>query len=132
GASPGSWRARASPCRRDAAGSAARRRPRLLRPPPRPSGRVSLRGALPLYPGGARMCTPDTPHIPPTLPEHVLRGPFPEAGVTPRPEEHTLNSSHVSISYAVLCLKKKRGEAAQPQRAGREAVERRRDGAHTP
>src|SRR5688500_19974494 len=25
----------------------------------------------------------------------------------PRSEEHTLNSSHVSISYAVFCLKKK-------------------------
>src|SRR5690554_73855 len=27
---------------------------------------------------------------------------------TPRSEEHTLNSSHVRISYAVFCLKKKK------------------------
>src|SRR5699024_11813422 len=27
--------------------------------------------------------------------------------IEPRSEEHTLNSSHVSISYAVFCLKKK-------------------------
>ena len=30
------------------------------------------------------------------------------AKVTVRSEEHTLNSSHSSISYAVFCLKKKR------------------------
>src|SRR3712207_7842211 len=28
-------------------------------------------------------------------------------GTAPRSEEHTLNSSHANISYAVFCLKKK-------------------------
>src|SRR5699024_12593492 len=32
---------------------------------------------------------------------------FPK-GANVRSEEHTLNSSHVSISYAVFCLKKKK------------------------
>src|SRR5699024_11801817 len=32
-------------------------------------------------------------------------------GASPRSEEHTLNSSHVSISYAVFCLKKKKQQA---------------------
>src|SRR5690606_41147976 len=30
-----------------------------------------------------------------------------------RSEEHTLNSSHVKISYAVFCLKKKKQDATQ-------------------
>src|SRR2546430_3742870 len=29
--------------------------------------------------------------------------------ILPRSEEHTLNSSHSQISYAVFCLKKKKG-----------------------
>src|SRR5699024_72048 len=32
------------------------------------------------HPGGARMRTLDMPRIPPTLPEHVLGGPFPGQG----------------------------------------------------
>src|SRR5690625_5561311 len=35
----------------------------------------------------------------------VERNPFPD---NHRSEEHTLNSSHVAISYAVFCLKKKK------------------------
>src|SRR3712207_7900076 len=31
-----------------------------------------------------------------------------EADITARSEEHTLNSSHANISYAVFCLKKKK------------------------
>src|SRR5206468_9786622 len=33
-----------------------------------------------------------------------------------RSEEHTLNSSHDQISYAVFCLKKKKSQNVQPKR----------------
>src|SRR5690349_23240207 len=38
----------------------------------------------------------------------------PGQGVLHRSEEHTLNSSHVEISYAVFCLKKKKKEREYP------------------
>src|SRR5438067_8018346 len=53
----------------------------------------------------------------------VVRAPAPEAAVrcrgdrVRRSEEHTLNSSHVSISYAVFCLKKKNEPEAHDPRA---------------
>src|SRR5437868_11008855 len=42
---------------------------------------------------------------------HPLR-PLPDGPPEPRPDRKStrLNSSHVSISYAVFCLKKKKGE----------------------
>src|SRR2546430_5779705 len=44
------------------------------------------------------------------------RVPRPERVVErgPRSEEHTLNSSHSQISYAVFCLKKKTGRISRP------------------
>src|SRR3712207_8183252 len=39
---------------------------------------------------------------------HVLPGPM--MNVLNRSEEHTLNSSHANISYAVFCLKKKKNK----------------------
>src|SRR5687768_18104901 len=45
---------------------------------------------------------------------HVLGGePFPhDVAAGCRSEEHTLNSSHGYISYAVFCLKKKKGHVS--------------------
>src|SRR5690349_23184777 len=37
-------------------------------------------------------------------------------GRYPRSEEHTLNSSHVEISYAVFCLKKKKKKKKKQQK----------------
>src|SRR5436305_6014348 len=39
-----------------------------------------------------------------------------------RSEEHTLNSSHVRISYAVFCLKKKKNPSVKPNMASDNAV----------
>src|SRR5215469_18417896 len=39
---------------------------------------------------------------------HLRSSSWPSRLVATRSEEHTLNSSHVEISYAVFCLKKKK------------------------
>src|SRR5690625_6069656 len=44
----------------------------------------------------------------PILPSHAMEKKLPAAVNTVRSEEHTSNSSHVAISYAVFCLKKKK------------------------
>src|SRR6266851_5736773 len=44
------------------------------------------------------------------------RGTLEEMRLDLRSEEHTLNSSHITISYAVFCLKKKKATPAQPAR----------------
>src|SRR6266849_10302260 len=56
---------------------------------------LSLHDALPILPSSTRMCTPIS---------------SPQRGLWSwaRSEEHTLNSSHEWISYAVFCLKKKK------------------------
>src|SRR5437773_7139056 len=37
--------------------------------------------------------------------------------IPPRSEEHTLNSSHITISYAVFCLKKKKKKKSKKHEA---------------
>src|SRR3712207_7563236 len=44
--------------------------------------------------------------------------------IVPRSEEHTLNSSHANISYAVFCLKKKKQDRLHAE-AGRHTATRR-------
>src|SRR5256885_8829733 len=50
------------------------------------------------------------PALIPNLPYDTVNdfAPVMLVGTAPRSEEHTLNSSHLVISYAVFCLKKKK------------------------
>src|SRR5439155_21952907 len=79
-------------------------------PPPNYIYTLSLHDALPIFrraaAGRARRVQQDHRG----LAQHDLRSPpAAPAGIRGghRSEEHTLNSSHVAISYAVFCLKKK-------------------------
>src|SRR5690606_40035422 len=72
-------------------------------PPPPPSPAACLeRGCTPRTAGAARCCRP--------LPDQTRRSP-PRSGsgeaAPPDRKSTRLNSSHVKISYAVFCLKKK-------------------------
>src|SRR5439155_26805073 len=63
---------------------------------------LSLHDALPISvePGWGTPSQPGAKGLPGEI---TLSG-----ATVPRSEEHTLNSSHVAISYAVFCLKKKK------------------------
>src|SRR5216684_9044425 len=61
---------------------------------------LSLHDALPIW-------TPSSPPASRTVLWPETRA-SPAYGQTPRSEEHTSNSSHGYISYAVFCLKKKK------------------------
>src|SRR5947199_2909320 len=64
--------------------------------------------ALAGLPGPAAWFPADPPPDPPPGP--TVDRPAPEVGAATsgRSEEHSLNSSHLGISYAVFCLKKKK------------------------
>src|SRR5205814_5519029 len=90
-------------------------------PPPTVIYTLSLHDALPIWPvrrliisTSGWMTSPSEPRRSPANPGrsfgHVAgRWNFSPAPVSAeRSEEHTLNSSHLGISYAVFCLKKKK------------------------
>src|SRR5690606_41616590 len=108
------------------------RPPYCVPPPPPVLSSLSLHDALPIWrrarpptraPGGDRrraVCVPARGGRPGLIPVVTRRRGRPPTGRRrgrrrrgrSRSEEHTLNSSHVKISYAVFCLKKK---ATQPK-----------------
>src|SRR5256885_4929615 len=65
---------------------------------------LSLHDALPIWPGGRAVYLPLVPTGCQEWPSLIVG-----AGVR-RSEEHTSNSSHLVISYAVFCLKKKEND----------------------
>src|SRR5438876_4807345 len=66
---------------------------------------LSLHDALPISTAPFETCMPSTNSLKQKAPKTRLHG----STIWPaRSEEHTLNSSHPSISYAVFCLKKKK------------------------
>src|SRR5207249_5411217 len=71
---------------------------------------LSLHDALPISPRASRR---HRRRSPPGFP--VTTGPPPASGRRPPPDRKStrLNSSHVSISYAVFCLKKKTSKHSQ-------------------
>src|SRR5699024_11312675 len=83
----------------------------LYNPPaPAPSSTLSLHDALPIFPALSRF-GPDHPHAvghDPRMPHHHAVGPGHRPLPDPDRKSTRLNSSHVSISYAVFCLKKKK------------------------
>src|SRR5437870_7110288 len=75
--------------------------------PPTPTYTLSLHDALPIYTtvGGGRILDPAPPRAPDATRLELLAGDDPVAIVDRKSTR--LNSSHVAISYAVFCLKKK-------------------------
>src|SRR3712207_8409939 len=84
---------------------------------------LSLHDALPIFNGGVSIITRASSFtlsdaLPPalTLPASpIIEATGPTGAVASfnvsRSEEHTLNSSHANISYAVFCLKKKQSNS---------------------
>src|SRR5215510_2591865 len=66
-------------------------------------------GTIKVYGVTSKARVPSLPQLP-TLDEQGMKG----FEVVIRSEEHTLNSSHVAISYAVFCLKKKKKKRGNP------------------
>src|SRR5690242_21944167 len=82
-------------------------------PPPHDIYTLSLHDALPIWLGSSRLSGLERERVPPSLETVSPRdGPKGSGGLTQslhRDRKSTrLNSSHMSISYAVFCLKKKK------------------------
>src|SRR5699024_12806207 len=92
-------------------------------PPPTPLSPLPLHDALPISPEHRRPGGAGRPErgqkrqggqkaAPPQVPGHLLREPDRQGPGRPDRKSTRLNSSHVSISYAVFCLKKKKKNRA--------------------
>src|SRR3712207_8292934 len=69
---------------------------------------LSLHDALPISFLPGRVVLQDFTGVPCVVDLAAMRSAMARMGGDPRSEEHTLNSSHANISYAVFCLKKKK------------------------